>query len=443
MVNLPTPEGRSMKKVNVYPFINKGQFRNVPLGEIVGYVVDEGSVVVNGKKKRKRTQFKTEEEANAYAYKIDVAREAKAVNAVSDLGELMAMRSELMFCWDRLKTMGGTFTQAVDYFCTHYRSSKGDITVGDAMNLFKKTKLDQGHSQRYVDSLDRQHYPRFLTDFKSTQIINQITADQLREHFYHPRWSKVWGSTTRTNYIKNISALFSFLVKREYLTINHCLKVDKPKSIEKEIGYLQVLDVVTMLDMAAKYKWYDRICINTLVLFCGIRVEEACKMSWYHIHLDSKKVTVDAKIAKNRQRRINEIPENALMWLKLGYPQNPSLKREKIIPGNWEDKMSLLRRKCREKDSNWQYSHNAARHSFGTYHFALHKNPALTAVLLGHITDIKLLYKHYRGVETEEEAQAYFNIIPTEHTRKLLAEPIRTKQNSARFKKKPSLACPP
>ena len=62
-----------MKKVNVYPFLNRGQYKKRPVGEIVGYTVDEGQV--NGR--RKRSTFKTKEEAKTYAYKIDVARATK------------------------------------------------------------------------------------------------------------------------------------------------------------------------------------------------------------------------------------------------------------------------------------------------------------------------------------------------------------------------------
>jgi hypothetical protein len=115
-----------MKNVNVYPFINKGQYRNISVGEIVGYVVDEGVAVKNGKKIRKRTTFKTEGEAKAFAYKIDVAREAKQLRAVGDLGELMALRPELLHCKTRLDVVGATFSEAVNFYLTYKRSNKGE-----------------------------------------------------------------------------------------------------------------------------------------------------------------------------------------------------------------------------------------------------------------------------------------------------------------------------
>jgi hypothetical protein len=34
-----------MKNVNVYPFVNKGQYRKIPIGKVVGFVVDEGVAV--------------------------------------------------------------------------------------------------------------------------------------------------------------------------------------------------------------------------------------------------------------------------------------------------------------------------------------------------------------------------------------------------------------
>ena len=52
---------------------------------------------------------------------------------------------------------------------------------------------------------------------------------------------------------------------------------------------------------------------------------------------------------------------------------------------------------------------NALRHSFASYHLALHRNAASTALELGH-TETRTLFAHYRELVTVEEAKEYFSI---------------------------------
>ena len=55
---------------------------------------------------------------------------------------------------------------------------------------------------------------------------------------------------------------------------------------------------------------------------------------------------------------------------------------------------------------------NAFRHSFASYHVAWKRDFQDTALIMSHKgTDI--LFKHYRGNATKEEAEKYFNIFPS------------------------------
>ena len=55
--------------------------------------------------------------------------------------------------------------------------------------------------------------------------------------------------------------------------------------------------------------------------------------------------------------------------------------------------------------------HNAFRHSFASYHVAWKRDFQDTALIMSHKgTDI--LFKHYRGITTKEDAERYFNIYP-------------------------------
>ena len=54
---------------------------------------------------------------------------------------------------------------------------------------------------------------------------------------------------------------------------------------------------------------------------------------------------------------------------------------------------------------------NVLRHSFATYHVAMHKDAASTAVLLTH-RNPSMLYQHYKGRASAADAQRYFAIAP-------------------------------
>jgi len=51
------------------------------------------------------------------------------------------------------------------------------------------------------------------------------------------------------------------------------------------------------------------------------------------------------------------------------------------------------------------------RHSYASYHLALHQSADKTALEMGH-RDTNMLFRHYRELVTKEEAQAYWRIEP-------------------------------
>ena len=55
--------------------------------------------------------------------------------------------------------------------------------------------------------------------------------------------------------------------------------------------------------------------------------------------------------------------------------------------------------------------HNAFRHSFASYHVAWKRDFQDTALIMSH-KGTYILFKHYRGVATKEDAERYFNIYP-------------------------------
>jgi integrase len=154
-----------------------------------------------------------------------------------------------------------------------------------------------------------------------------------------------------------------------------------------------------------------------LMLFAGIRPEEVrslhkSPLMWECIDRKAKIVRIPAGVSKTRQPRILEkLPGNLWAWLadapKSGPVCNASNIRTVVVQAQvaagYRDEDHSLQRK---------WPQDAMRHSFATYHVAMFADPGRTALLLGHEGSPSMLYRHYRGLTTKDNAEDYFNIVP-------------------------------
>jgi integrase len=58
-----------------------------------------------------------------------------------------------------------------------------------------------------------------------------------------------------------------------------------------------------------------------------------------------------------------------------------------------------------------EWEGNEMRHSFGSYHMAMHKDPGATTAELGH-TSPHLVFRHYRKLVSPEAAAIFWSISP-------------------------------
>jgi len=63
------------------------------------------------------------------------------------------------------------------------------------------------------------------------------------------------------------------------------------------------------------------------------------------------------------------------------------------------------------RNAGIEWKKNAMRHSFASYHLAAFKNPAATAMELGHMNSA-ITYAHYRELVKPADAARYFSIQP-------------------------------
>ena len=190
--------------------------------------------------------------------------------------------------------------------------------------------------------------------------------------------------------------------------------------------------------------------VVVMIMFCGLRTEEACKMAWNWIYLEHPMLEVPAGIAKKGVERFNEfqlgrlnlnnlqLPPNGLAWLR--YVKDKSYQialcgsaMDGIIKGGQprkDGKVKQIRKKrfdvqqgailpvnpetFRNKKNKilpmLKGKVNVLRHTFCSMHMAAFKNHPLTAALAGN--SVSELKKSYKRPVPQDQAVEYFSIMP-------------------------------
>ena len=138
-------------------------------------------------------------------------------------------------------------------------------------------------------------------------------------------------------------------------------------------------------------------------MFAGSRTAEVCRLDWSEVNLDKELIEIKKGKAKTRSRRLVPITPNLALFLK-DVAQSSGL----VWPNSEPFLFDLMR--DAGKDSGVKWKHNALRHSFISYRVAKIKNVNEVAMEAGNSPD--MIFKHYRELVTEKEADAWFGVTP-------------------------------
>ncbi|MBN8421697.1 MAG: site-specific integrase [Verrucomicrobia bacterium] len=360
----------------------------------VGWRVDMG--LVGGKRVFK--SFPNEAAAAKFQKRCLEAEAKKKPVDLRDLNDVM--RHEVLAALAKLRDHNATIAQAVDFYLKHARPAKANVTIGEVMDEFKAKKLKGGQSSKYINTAWSSFFVPFRDHFKNC-FMTELTSEDCELYAFK---SKTWSPTTRRTHIRHLSVLCNFAVAKGFVGYNPFKTVTKPKKpagTSKE-RVVSVENVIKLLRYALAHNYKAECASLVLVLFCGVRVEEVSRLTWADIKLDEETpvVVLDEGITKTGKSRINPIPSNAQVWLKM-------LRSEgKVTSENYEGRMRYLRSKAKA-----DFKQNSARISFASYHLARYGNGPKTAFLLGH-DNPTLLYNTYKALVTKDESIRYWKITP-------------------------------
>lgn len=116
------------------------------------------------------------------------------------------------------------------------------------------------------------------------------------------------------------------------------------------------------------------------------------------VNLSTRTITIPAHIAKTKHDRHVRISDNLAAWLEVA--------PKPIIPRNFEN----LAKKVRK---HFKLGRDETRHSFISYHVALHRSIGDAALQAGNSESV--VRRHYLNLHPREEGEAFFGVFPAGH----------------------------
>ena len=312
---------------------------------------------------------------------------------------------------------------------------RGDVSFRDIWEFWKRTHKTvelttlwnacNGYLKNTREKITNEHYThvrrileRLCDDF-GDRWVSDIQRKELEVWLNNLPYSPV----TKNNYRSSIRASWSYFEREGLVEKNVAVALECPKIPREEIKFLTVPEVIKIF--RANEKVDPEVCgLMALGLFAGMRSSAIPRVEYNEINFKERGILTPAsKTKKNRRNYIENLPDNLWAWLErtpqtaFGWNERKWKRRREIAlrrAGLIVDGKNIRNGKVINKDVKKQLPpKNAFRHSFASYHVAWKRDFQDTALIMSHNgTDI--LFKHYRGNATKEDAEKYFNIYPSE-----------------------------
>jgi integrase len=364
--------------------------------------------------RRVQLTYKSRAEAEAEKKRREklLRDEGKAAFQLSSAEQAACLRAI-----EQLREVGASLDDAVRYYLLSAPQVQRGMTLMQLADAWEEAKADRGKEGRWQRNLKSR-----VQDL-ARAVGENLPATQLtKQHVLTWLNGNGWQTKTWNNYLGGISAVLRWAVDEEHLLHNVCAKV-KPKAeqVSEEVRFFTVQQAAELLRRTntEEYRW--ALPSVVLGLFCGLRPEkEVGLMTWEHIQWSERVVIVTAGRSKTRQRRVVDLPEVAMQWLRLCTPEamrgtraGELLARSgKVVPGRWRRRFAEWRQGIGYYGAE-QWPHDVLRHTYATYHLAHHGDEERLQLLMGHRSS-RMLYQHYRGLATRAAAAEFWQLSPEE-----------------------------
>lgn len=394
-------------------------FKN-PSGRTVYRVSGYYKEPKNGKRQH-RENFRTRDEADAMRDRLEAEYHGGALplqlkpTALTDVQLLDAAAA-----YNRLGS-GKSLLPVVEYYLTHCTGIAEECALLSARTKFIDEKKAMNKRPATIRNLN-DRVGRFVKRHPLAKV-SDIGRSDVQTFLDLPGK----GAHGRDSDRRVLHSFFAWCKKKNFCTLNPVADIDTIHIDRDEISILPLDGARRMVAAAQSVR--DGVCLPYVILglFCGLRPTEMTRLTWDDLDATAGTVTIGAKIAKMRQRRIVEIPANALALLQLA-AKNPFYGRvagavgQPIVQAkNWRKNFDAVkkaagysgRKEAEEKELPKEkqlptFPMDVMRHTAISYHLGLHRNEGLTAEWAGNSPTI--IQKHYRALVKQEDVAKFWAI---------------------------------
>ena len=364
------------------------------------WIVNVGKKI-NGKIDLRR--FRTQEDAENFQKEWNLKL---AESNTPDLADLQGVaRHEVLAALGKLRAVGATLAQAVDFFLRFGRPPRGKATIQQAIEAFLEAKLRKKRSEKYQTTIRNTTLRPFSKAVGPDRQIGSITREQV-EAFLHSK--KNWSSRTIKTHHDYLATFFRWCLKEGYVLLNPVEGFEVPKITKENVTHWNPHEIWIQLEAALSSMKFKELAAMVLASFCGVRIEETERISWEQIDLKKRQLTMAGEQVKTSRRRFAEIPPAAIQWLK----QIPEEGRRGKVATNSTIKNGLKRLRVNLEKHGWltRRVQNGYRQAFAAYHYAVnHDAQYLSEIMSNSPTVIR---SQYHELVTKEDGEIFFALFP-------------------------------
>ena len=217
---------------------------------------------------------------------------------------------------------------------------------------------------------------------------------------------------SRNHYRAAIGQFLRWAVRKDYLPVTHRLL--EADGLRPEHANTAEIAFYTPRELAGLLANADDTLRPVLAVggLAGLRTAELLRLDWADVWHVPGHIEITAGKAKTRQRRLVEICPALQAWLE---PYRVE-ERGKFWPGEERTFLEHYGDLCEAAKINRKT--NGLRHSFCSFHFALHANENQTAQQAGNSP--AMIHAHYKGLATKAEAEKWFNVMPPKSAKNVI-----------------------
>jgi integrase len=293
----------------------------------------------------------------------------------------------------KLKPFSLTIAEVVEHAIASAKQQQESVTVRDLAEKLIANRKAKRRRPSHIRDLETR-LGRFAAAM-GNRVVAEIRAAEVDEWIQ----SLGVGPQTQNNFRTVLNSLWNFAIKHQHATENIIRNIEKV-SITRTAIPVFTADEVARLLAAAPVGFLPYLAIG---VFAGVRPEEIARLCWEDFDFDETTIAVNAHASKIRKKRFAEITPNLAEWLAPYRGQSGA-----VVPPN----LQKLRRTTMEAAGIKLWPQDVLRHTFASNHYAHFRNPALTALLLGH-RDQAMLLNHYRGLVKPSQAARFWNLRPS------------------------------